>query len=683
MTRYFQLALLALATVACGASFAQEQATDAAAASPDQSARGVTVYPASFFTDLGAVSALDMVRQIPGFTFQDADNSRGYAGAGGNVLINGRRPSTKTTRLQQLLQRIPAASVAQVEVILGGTPGYDMQGLPVVANLIRTRGDTTARAVEGIIKFHPGGDLSGIGRAEGRRSSDTVSMEGFVEIRDEIDDEEAGKGPISRVDAAGNLLQQGTFVAEPRTVRLQALGTLEKGTQDGLFRANFSLGSDRGDSTETTVLNDTFGVTTSEVVESDTGEDELEIGVDYDGSLGNGTSMQLVGVQTLAQESDDSTRISGDELQAASTDEQSGETILRGLLRKQLAATLNLEAGAEAAFNFLDSATKLAIDGQSIDLPAANVLVEELRGEIFTTLTMQPTEQSTLEMGLRGETSEITVTGDADAKNNFSFMKPRIVGTYSTQDGVQIRLRVEREIGQLDFADYAAGSELADNTVDAGNPDLRPEQAWVYEAAYEQPFGSDGALTVTYRHFDLTDVIDLVPVEGFAAPGNIGDGKRHEIGLSMSIPLMQVGPGLGRLQLSGTWRDSEVIDPVTGDSRGISGEPSFAGEVLYSRDFPSLNGTLGMRGELTSKETSYRLEQIIASRNENYWRIYWDWRASATISVRAMIENPTSRDRARHRVRYDGSRADDIVEYRERRSAIYDPVFVVRVRRTF
>jgi outer membrane receptor protein involved in Fe transport len=458
---------------------------------------------------------------------------------------------------------------------------------------------------------------------------------------------------------------------------------MEKETQDGLFRANVSLGSNASNGKEITDLSDTLGATSQNVVDSDTSATDLELGADYDGSLGQSTSMQIVAVQTLKQKTDDSSRSSADQLQVAKTDEQSGETILRGLLRRRISPILNFEAGAETAFNFLDSATKLTVDGQDIDLPAANVRVEELRGEVFSTLTMQPTERSSIELGLRGESSQITVTGDVDAENKFSFLKPRVVGSYSAGNGAQIRLRVEREVGQLDFTDYAAGSELSNNTVNAGNPDLQPERAWVYEVAYERPFLGDGAFTITYRHFDIEEAIDLVPVEGFAAPGNIGDGTREEIGLSLSIPLARIGPGLGRLQVSGTWRDSEVVDPVTGATRGISGEPSFAGEALYTRDFPTLNGTLGIRGELTSKETSYRLDQIIATRNENYWRVYWDWRARANLFVRAMIENPTSRDRARYRIRYDGSRSDDIVEFRERRSAIFDPVFVVRLRRTF
>ena len=43
----------------------------------------------------------------------------------------------------------------------------------------------------------------------------------------------------------------------------------------------------------------------------------------------------------------------------------------------------------------------------------------------------------------------------------------------------QVRFRFERELGQLDFGDFAASSELEDDNVYGGNVDLEPEQRWI------------------------------------------------------------------------------------------------------------------------------------------------------------------------------------------------------------
>lgn len=683
MNYLIRVALLAiLPLLACGLA-AQELQAEGSPASGEDAGRGVTAYPVAYFLELGAVSSLDIIRLVPGFTFKNADDSRGYSGAGGNVLINGRRPSTKTTELRQLLQRIPADSIERIEVIRGGTPGIDMQGQPIVTNLVRKAGAFDSGALDAVGKFHPTGDVGIITRVERSRRNDDLFLEGFLDVRREINDDKAGEGPVSRTDAAGNLIGQGRYVADNLAKRVNGLGTLEKETRNGLFRINAALSHDRNDDLEIITVQDTSGVESQDVFNGDTTESRIEVGADYEGGLGDGTSYQLVALQTLSWTDEDKTRVTANETQLATLEEQSGESILRGLIRRRLSPRLDVEAGAEGAFNFLESDSTLIEDDQVIDLPAANITVEELRGVLFSSLTIQPSDRTSVEFGLRAETSTISVAGDVDAENRFKFLKPRFVAAWASDGGVQLRLRTEREVGQLQFEDFAAGSELADSTVSAGNPDLEPERAWVYEAAYEQPIPGGSSLALTYRHFQIEEVIDVVPVQGFAAPGNIGDGTRDEIGISMSVPLGSIGPGLGRLQLSGTWRDSEVTDPVTGESREISGEGAFEGEILYTRDFPSLNSTFGMRGELTSKATDYRIDQVITTRNEHFWRVYWDWRVKPTLLFRAQVENATSRDRWLRRVRYDGLRSDGIVDSREHRSAVFDPALVLRIRWTF
>src|SRR3546814_11186828 len=80
-----------------------------------------------------------MVKRLPGFVLVDSDGDvRGFAGATGNVVIDGKPPSSKSESLEAVLRRIPAASVARIEVIRGGAPGIDRGGHDVVANVART-----------------------------------------------------------------------------------------------------------------------------------------------------------------------------------------------------------------------------------------------------------------------------------------------------------------------------------------------------------------------------------------------------------------------------------------------------------------------------------------------------------------------------------------------------------------
>src|SRR5690348_12671530 len=103
----------------------------------------VLTYPATFFTAAHPNTAYDMIARLPGFTFVDVGNARGFAGTAGNVVINGQRPTSKTDSLYSILNRTPAADVERIELIRGGAPGVDMHGQTVVANVVLKKQDST------------------------------------------------------------------------------------------------------------------------------------------------------------------------------------------------------------------------------------------------------------------------------------------------------------------------------------------------------------------------------------------------------------------------------------------------------------------------------------------------------------------------------------------------------------
>ena len=132
---------------------------------------------------------------------------------------------------------------------------------------------------------------------------------------------------------------------------------------------------------------------------------------------------------------------------------------------------LSFETGAGGAWNWLRARPSLH-NGAAIPLPAANVRVEELRGEAFTKGTWIPNPKLTVEAGLRMEASRISSEGDVALEKTLYFAKPRAVVTWSPDPADQVRVRVEREVGQLDFDDFVAATEAG--VVTSGNPDLNP-----------------------------------------------------------------------------------------------------------------------------------------------------------------------------------------------------------------
>ncbi|MEE8511671.1 MAG: hypothetical protein V3S36_03450, partial [Acidiferrobacterales bacterium] len=96
----------------------------------------VVEYRAEFFDRYQPLTALDMVRQLPGFQVNDGSGDRGFGSVVGNILINDRRPSAKQDTPSQILDRIPASIVKRIDLIRSRVRGIDLQGEPVVASIM-------------------------------------------------------------------------------------------------------------------------------------------------------------------------------------------------------------------------------------------------------------------------------------------------------------------------------------------------------------------------------------------------------------------------------------------------------------------------------------------------------------------------------------------------------------------
>ena len=125
------MALIGLALAIAGGSASAQSPADGVTSQDN-----VISYPAAFFVPLRPDTALDMINRLPGFTLDDGSAVRGFGGAAGNVLIDGQRPTSKTDDLVSILKRLPASQVARIDLIRGASPGIDMQGKTLVANIV-------------------------------------------------------------------------------------------------------------------------------------------------------------------------------------------------------------------------------------------------------------------------------------------------------------------------------------------------------------------------------------------------------------------------------------------------------------------------------------------------------------------------------------------------------------------
>src|SRR5689334_7844118 len=172
--------------------------------------QAVTSYGPEFFASMRLANANEMVQRIPGFTLDTGSSVRGYEGAAGNVLVDGQRPSSKSDSLDEYLRRIPAAAVARIDIIRGGAPGIDMQGKPVIANVVRKSGN----AFHGLFAFADtyvyDGRTEPQLRLEGSGKLGDYAWEGGVYFGRNHDDG-SGNGPLLRLSPTGATLVSGNI----------------------------------------------------------------------------------------------------------------------------------------------------------------------------------------------------------------------------------------------------------------------------------------------------------------------------------------------------------------------------------------------------------------------------------------------------------------------------------------
>ena len=676
MTKAMWLAGTALCLL-CGPVVAQT-------AAPEQGVQtGVLVFEPAFFADARPDTALDMIARLPGFNF-DGGNSetRGLAGTAGNVLIGGARPSTKSDGLGDILGRISATGVARIELIRGGSPGIDMQGQPVVANVILLRTVTTERVFEAEADVLADGHVSpGLTARYARREGDNQiegSVSGFWE-RSWGDSE----GFRRRFTPTGVLTQDASLASSTRNRGVRATAAGQRRIGGGLFRASGLLDWSAEAGSQDQVIRSGSGTSSFNTDEEDLFEGEF--GLDWNREFGARSGLELTGLQRYASGSDsaDSNNSSGNSNFTSET--TTGESIGRAILRFRPSDRWAMETGGEIAYNFLDRASAYTEGSVPVPLPSSSVKVEELRGEVFGQATWRPDPTLTIEGGLRVEVSEITQSGDSDLSKSFVYPKARLQTTWTPRAGHQLRLRIEREVGQLDFGDFTASADINLGQVEGGNPDLEPQKSSVLEAAYEYRFWGEGALLASWSYAAIEDVVDIIPLAGgFDGVGNIGDGVQETFDLRLTLPTDRLGVRNGRLQLRGNWTSSEVIDPVTGQERAFQNDQDFGCDVSFEQDLGDGRWTWGVVHDCnTYRGRAFRVREIRTTYFEPEVSAYLQWKPLGDLTVRVDVENVTDRVRGNDRDIYTGPRNTAPLSLRETRRVTSGPSIEVQVRRAF
>jgi outer membrane receptor protein involved in Fe transport len=669
-------------------------AVPVAEAPPQQ---GVISYPPSFFEGQQVSNAAEMLARVPGFTLETGDNVRGYEGAAGNVLIDGQRPTAKSDNLEEILRRVPVSAVERIDIIRGGAPGIDMQGKSVLANVIRKQG-ASFRGLFAVANNHlwDGRNMHGmrleLSGGDGQRTWETTIRYGYG------NDDGGQFGPSIRITPNGGIIRRAAYEAESDGLQQTITAGYSQPLLGGRITLNGRAFWDSWKSENTIRYTQPADLAIANIT-SPYDEFETEVGARYTRDFGPKTKLEAVALRNDSDFHRFDLFRQGATVDDFRNERTYNETIGRAVLKHQRSSTLSFEAGGETALNKLDSHSEQFTNGAPIKLPAANVQVEELRGEVFTKAVWRPSPQWTFDGGLRFEASEISSEGDVVLEKSLTFLKPRLAIAWQLMPSTQLRARVERVVGQLNFDDFVAGADFEEGTgVTVGNPDLDPEQAWVGEVALEQRFWKSGALTVTYRHSELKDVIDRGPVfvervdpvtgaairEVFDRPTNIGDGTKDELIATVTVPSEPLGWKGGVLQGELNKRWSEVIDPTTLTKREISRLRPLEWEARYTQDLPAWNASVGVAVFSGWSQTTYRYNSITDVKLHNAFITAWiDKRLRSDVVMRVEFMNLASRGIRFNTKAYGPDRRTGALLYTDDRDLTPGRSLYVRVRKTF
>jgi len=643
---------------------------------------GTLAYPPTFFTAVRPATALDMINWLPGFTVEDTRDFRGLEGSTGNVLIDGKPPTSKTDTLLSVLRRIPADQVERVDLIVGGAPGINMRGRNIMANVVLKPAAKPQKTVTGQTYVDKEGRLSPQLTLTRSSKHDGIVSEASLELsRNIVIFSGFGYGATTRRDGAGALIYAAdeTFlVGGPSAV---GSASYERPLGAGRFRVN---ASSRYYATD---YRDDFRLTSAPGAYRFHHQDtyfQNELGLRYERAFGR-LNLELQALERTSALDGEDLNTRPPVVTTETQEANQTESVLRGVLRFKKDDTLTLEGFAEGAFNTSDTRSSGTVGGVPRTAPGFDI--EERRGEAGSTAAWKPSAAFSLDASLKVETSRLVAGGAADLTRRFTYLKPKLAVSWALNKQTQLRLRAEHEVGQVGFTQYLTYSEPTTGQIRVGNPNLKPNRAYLAEAILQRSFWTGGDLSLTVRPKALRNVIDVAPVRTetgvVGVVSNIGSGRQTEVIANLTLPLKRLGVTGGTLRGTFTWRQMRVTDPTDGQSRRLSGQPARQAELHYAQDLPALKLNLGADAFYRGKTATYRPFAYEAVQPWPRVNLFVEYRPAPAWILRAEVQNlPAVKARQTSRI-YSGARNVAPLLYVDDRRLTVGPLLLVRLRRTF
>jgi hypothetical protein len=670
------------------AAHANAQVTDST--STDTSAG--RIYTPADFAVFVPRNAMDMLDRVPGFVVRGGDQGRGLGQANTNVLINGQRPSSKSQDVSDLLSRITADNVVQIEIVDGSTlqlPGLSGQ----VANVITRYGDISGR-YQYRTTHRPkyakplwfGGSLSVNGS--------TPSVEWNLAYNHGAG-RGAGGGP-------GIISDANDVITDRRDVRLQFTGEFPRLSANLKWQgpnemiANFNAQYTRNYQDNS---NDEYRFPLGEAPQFRDFDFRgrgrgYEVGGDFEFRLGAG-KLKLIALDRYNKNnnSSDSALIFFDGSPTTGSrfanQNDNREIIGRTEYRWDMLGG-NWEVDFEAAFNQFDQASQFFNRNGAGTLAPSNLAnsageVTEDRYEMIVTHGRTLLPGLTLQLAAGMENSTLSQSGPQGLTREFWRPKGSLSLAWTPHDGLDFSLNIARRVGQLSFNQFLANVDLVLGNANAGNAELKPTMSWETTLQVKQSFGMWGSTTVQLYNKHHDDYIDVIPLPGGGeSQGNIDSANVHGIEWTSTVNFDPAGAQGLRLDLKLTAEKSRIEDPLTGMERPFSNHYNRRADLTLRHDIPGTNWAWGVGAQYNHVLPAYRLSQVeVNYEGPTYTRAFIEHKDLFGLTANLNVFNMTDGRAIYRRTVYSGLRTDGNVLFHENRDLSVQPIITLQVTGNF
>lgn len=676
----------------------------------EQSDDGVTIYEPGFFAPYRPTHAKDMLERVPGAsgalgneggTLSGDDDRRGLRSQTTQILINGKRLTTKGNSIADYFERIPADQVERIEVITGNVREIDADvGSRVINIVLADTGRPGGTWSVGNVSFTDGQHMPTLaGSISGEPGNWSYTLSGETRPRQlprlQREFLSNSDGQLLIENEERRRMKSRRYIGRGRAAysfgdshQVQISGFIEDRPITRQRDVEFSFRIDEQDQRAPLGGN----------VQQLSGRDlEYEMTGDYTVPLAKSLQFKALFVYSVDDEDRENENLNFAEdpevafLSSGDTrDEKATEKIVRATLDWSFTKTQSLEIGAEGAINSLDKAQTFfsVINGARISTNVFNAdqLVSEDRVEPFASHTWRPSPKWEVETGLAAEFSKLDQLGsDVDTTRTFEFVKPSLDIYYKASDRTNFFASARRDIGQLEFDDFIAELDRDDGEIDAGNPDLAPEKSWDLEVGTEHRLANQaGVINLRAFYRDVSDVSDTVPFGlNDSAPGNLGDGQHYGAELETSLQLRQLGLIDAVISATFLWQDSKVTDPFTGLSRRFADQEKYKLNLNARHDVQSLGISYGTVIAWNGPEIESDFETLERATTGPDVRIFLEKRFDNGIVGRLFWGNLLQAKTKRTRTVYVTSQADGEVLRNEFRTQRLGAFYGFSVRGTF